>query len=74
MNTNINTNLESTVLDVSCSLGRGSNMSIAATVLYFVCMCLIPSATVIPPVSYPGEAAADADEGRAAEVDASEEA
>jgi len=68
VNTNISTaDLENVVSDVSCSLAQGSNMAIAATVLYFVCMCLIPSATVIPPVSYPYGAAADADEDRAAE-------
>lgn len=38
---------EDLVESVDCGLSKGSNMAIAATVLYFVCQCMIPAA--IPP-------------------------
>jgi hypothetical protein len=38
------------VEDVSCSLDTGSSLAIAATVLYFVCSCLIPGAVAPSPI------------------------
>lgn len=40
------------VEDVSCSLDTGSRLAIAATVLYFVCSCLIPGAVAPIPIGY----------------------
>jgi hypothetical protein len=40
------------VEDVSCSLDTGSRLAIAATVLYFVCSCLIPGAVAPSPIGY----------------------
>lgn len=37
----------SVVENVQCSLSTGSNLAIAATVLYFVCACMVP-ASVVP--------------------------
>lgn len=44
--------LEDAVEDVSCSLDTGSKLAVAATVLYFVCSCLIPGAVAPSPIGY----------------------
>ena len=58
--------VSSVVADVSCSLGTGANMAVAATVLYFVCMCLIPGAVAPSPIGYSRAAAGDVEGGAAA--------
>jgi len=42
------------VESVSCSLDRGSKLAISATVMYALCMCLIPGAVVPKPVGMGG--------------------
>lgn len=47
---NPNTFLSDSIESVSCSLGLGAKLSIAATVIYFICMCTVPFAKPPPPV------------------------
>jgi hypothetical protein len=47
---NPDTALADSIASVSCSLGLGAKLSIAATVMYFICMCTVPLATPPTPV------------------------
>ena len=54
--------LKEAVEDVSCSLDTGSKMAVAATVLYFVCSCMIPGAVAPSPIGYNREQGGDTQE------------
>jgi hypothetical protein len=44
------TDFDQVVVDVSCSLDTGSKLSVSATVLYFLCCCLVPASLVPGPL------------------------
>ena len=47
---NSTVNVEDAVESVSCSLSTGSKLAVAAIVLYFYCMCMVPKAVPPQPV------------------------
>lgn len=67
--------VEDAIESVSCSLSTGSKLAVAAIVLYFYCMCLVPRAVPPPPVNadmFGMQQAADEEGGAAAEPAAAE--
>lgn len=45
-------NTDEVVESASCSLSTGSKLAVAAIVLYFYCMCLVPKAVPPEPVGF----------------------
>jgi hypothetical protein len=48
-----NADLANSIESVSCSLGKGGKLTVAATVFYFLCMCSVPVAQPPEPVANP---------------------